>query len=169
MSSFLIHPAIRNTTPFFEQLRKTKAQLWLFDTFSTQKICSPVDWFHSTIIFQRLYFCFLLDWPFVFNVLYFSWNVNITYFMEGQTDDQKRTPWNSLGPCFHSEIDAVFYSCIGHDVRSNSLLENAWLSEDYFAEFENVFIGLITSFSLSQKTVLFKIYFKSVVFQIRMQ
>ena len=32
--------------------------------------------------------------------------------------------WNSSGPIFHLKIDAIFYLCIDHDVRSNSLLEN---------------------------------------------
>ena len=40
-----------------------------------------------------------------------------------QTDDYKTAQWNSLEPCFHLEIDTVFYSCIDHGFRYNSLLE----------------------------------------------
>ena len=59
----------------------------------------------------------------------------------------------------------IFYSCIDLGVRSNSLLENAYLSKGYFAEFENVFMCLVTYFfAITKDTVLFKIYFKSLVF-----
>ena len=40
-----------------------------------------------------------------------------------QTDDYKTARWNSSEPCFHLEIDTVFYSCIDHGFRYNSLLE----------------------------------------------
>ena len=40
-----------------------------------------------------------------------------------QTDDYKTDRWNSLEPCFHLETDTIFYSCIGHGFRYNSLLE----------------------------------------------
>ena len=40
-----------------------------------------------------------------------------------QTDDYKTTRWNSLETCFHLETDTVFYSCIDHGFRYNSLLE----------------------------------------------
>ena len=40
-----------------------------------------------------------------------------------ETGDYKTARWNSLEPCFHLEIDTVFYSCIGHSFRYNSLLE----------------------------------------------
>ena len=46
-----------------------------------------------------------------------------------QTDDYRTARWNSSGPCFHLEIDAVFYSCIDHGVSYNSLLKNAYLSK----------------------------------------
>ena len=45
---------------------------------------------------------------------------------------------------------------------SNSLYEITQLSKCYSAEFENVFVCLMTFFALSQKTV-FKIYFKSLI------
>ena len=35
----------------------------------------------------------------------------------------KTAQWVSLEPCFHLEIDTVFYSCIDHGFRYNSLLE----------------------------------------------
>ena len=53
-----------------------------------------------------------------------------------------------------------FYSFIDHGARSNSLLKNASLLKDYFAEFENVFMCLITYFfaatKLFQKPSIFK-------------
>ena len=39
--------------------------------------------------------------------------------------------WNFSAPCFHLEIDAVFYSCIDRGVRMN-----------LHAEFENIFMCL---------------------------
>ena len=62
---------------------------------------------------------------YLFSMLYLSWNVNVACFIERQTDDYRTAQWNSLGSCFHLEIDVVFYSCIEHGVRYNSLLENA--------------------------------------------
>ena len=73
----------------------SKPQLWLFDTFST-KNCSQVAWLHSTSIFQRLYFYFVLDCL----AIYFQC---IILFMERQysttieqyRDDSRTGQWNS--------------------------------------------------------------------------
>ena len=75
-------------------------------------------------------------------------------------DDYRTIQWNTSGPGFLLKIDAFLYSCIDHGVRSNSLLENAYLWKGYFAEFENVFMCLMTYFLLSQKT---KYYSKSIL------
>ena len=69
-----------------------------------------------------------------------------TFHGTSNRDDYGIVQWNSLGPGFHLKIDAFFYLCIDHAVRSNSLLENTELSKGYFAEFENVFVCLVTYF-----------------------
>ena len=69
-----------------------------------------------------------------------------------------------LGPGFHLKIDFI-YSFIDRGVKPNSLLEKAYLSKEYFAEFENVFMCLMTYFfTITKDIVLFKIYFKSLIF-----
>ena len=63
----------------------SKPQIWLFDTLSTKK-CSQVAWFHSTRIFQRLYFYFVLDCLVIcFQCVILFMSVNIAYFMKRQT------------------------------------------------------------------------------------
>ena len=80
-------------------------------------------------------------------------------------DDYRTIQWNTSGPGFLLKIDAFLCSCIDHGVRSNSLLENAYLWKGYFAEFENVFMCLMTYFFVITKDkVLFKIYFKRLIF-----
>ena len=54
-----------------------------------------------------------------------------------QTDNYKTAPSNSLEPCFHSEIDTVFYSCIDHGFRYNSLLE---FFKRYSANYQKVIL-----------------------------
>ena len=66
-------------------------------------------------------------------------------------DNYRTSQWNSSRLCFHLEIDDVFYSCIDHGVRYNSLLENVQLSNGYFAGFENVFTCLVTYFFCCHK------------------
>ena len=83
-------------------------------------------------------------------------------------DDFRTVQWNSSRPDFHLKID--FFKFM---YRSNSLLEIAEWPKCYSDEFENIFMCLIcffflflffVFFLLSQKTVLFKIYFKSSIF-----
>ena len=98
-----------------------------------------------------------------------------------QTDDYKTARWNSLEPSFHLEIDTVFYSCIDHGFRYNSLLE---FIKRYSGNYQKVILLNLKMFNyvvgylffcnnkkyilfqkyiLLQKT-LFEIYFKSLVF-----
>ena len=77
-------------------------------------------------------------------------------------DDYRTVQWNSSGPSFHLKI---IFLCIDHGVRSYSLLENAYLSKSYFAEFENAFMCLMNFFfAVTKDMLLFKIYFKSLIF-----
>ena len=101
--------------------------------------CSEVAWFHSTSIFQRLYFYLILDCLIIYfqcASYTFSWLANIARLMEHQTDDYRTVKWNSLVSCFHIETDPVFYSRIDHGVWYNSLLENAYEFE-FFAITKN--------------------------------
>ena len=39
-----------------------------------------------------------------------------TFHGTSNKDDYRTAQWNSWGPCFHLEIDDVFYLCIDHGV-----------------------------------------------------
>ena len=89
-------------------------------------VATSLPWFHSARIFQRLYFYFVPGH--LFSMCY-------TF----QTDDYKTARWNSLEPCFHLEIDAVFYSCIDHGLTYNSLLELI-KNKRYFRNYQMAFL-----------------------------
>ena len=57
-----------------------------------------------------------------FNLYLIDWHLFFVCYTF-QTDDFKTTQWNCLEPYFHLETDTVFYSCIDHGFRYNSLLE----------------------------------------------
>ena len=99
---FFIHPATRNATPRLEQWSKTKATCSYFASLVS------FNYYISTLV---LLFCTRL-FHHLFSMCY-------TF----QTDNYKTAPSNSLERCFHLEIDTVFYSCIDHGFRYNSLLE----------------------------------------------
>ena len=61
---------------------------------------------------------------------------------------------------FHLKIDAFFI----HIQTTGLDLILSWKWCNYFAEFENVFMCLMTYFFANTKDILFKIYFKSLVF-----
>ena len=87
-----------------------------------------------------------------------------TFYGTSNRDDSRTIQCNSLDPVFIWKL-MLFYSRIDHGVRSNSLLENRYLSKVCFAKFGNVFMCLMTCFcAITRDTVLFKIYFKSLVF-----
>ena len=79
-----------------------------------QKKCSQVVWFHSTSIFQRLYFYFMFDCLVIcFQcVILFMEHQYSTFHETSNKDDNRTAQWNSSGPGFYLKIDAVFYSCI---------------------------------------------------------
>ena len=111
----------------------SKQHLRLFDTFSL-KTCS---YFASLVPFNKNISMLVL----LFCTRLFGHLFSMCYTF--QTDDYKTARWNSLEPCFHLEIDTVFYSCIDHGFRYNSLLEfiksySRNYQKVYFAEFENV-------------------------------
>ena len=87
-----------------------------------------------------------------------------TFYGTSNRNDNRTIQWNSFDPVFIWKL-MLFYSRIDHGVRSNSLLENRYLSKVCFAKFGNVFMCLMTCFcAITKDTVLFKIYFKSLVF-----
>ena len=62
---FFIHPAIQSVTPLFEHFEQNKSLVLVKNSCDrliilTQKRYSQVAWFHSTSIFQCLYFYFVL-------------------------------------------------------------------------------------------------------------
>ena len=68
-----------------QNLSISKPQIWLFDTLSTKK-SSQVAWFHSTSIFQHLYFYFVLHCLVIyFQCVILFMSLNIAYFMKRQT------------------------------------------------------------------------------------
>ena len=77
----------------------SKQQLRLFDTCSYFSFLVSFNYYISTLV---LLFCTRL----------FGHLFSMCYTFE--TDDYKTAQWNSLEPCFHLEIDTVFYSCIDH-------------------------------------------------------
>ena len=78
----------------------------------------------------------------LFSMLCFSLNVIRARLMEQTNRDDHRTvQWNSSRLGFHLKID--FFKFM---YRSNSLLEIASLSKSYAAEFENIFMSLMTFF-----------------------
>ena len=107
----------------------------------------------------------------LFSMLCFSLNVIRARLMEQTNRDDHRTvQWNSSRLGFHLKID--FFKFM---YRSNSLLEIASLSKSYAAEFENIFMSLMTFFiflffyffiffAITKDIVLFNIYFKSSIF-----
>ena len=104
----------------------------------------------------------------LFSMLCFSLNVIRARLMEQTNRDDHRTvQWNSSRLGFHLKID--FFKFM---YRSNSLLEIASLSKSYAAEFENIFMSLMTFFiflffyffTITKDIVLFNIYFKSSIF-----
>ena len=85
----------------------SKQHLRLFDTFSL-KTCS---YFASLVPFNKNISMLVL----LFCTRLFGHLFSMCYTF--QTDDYKTARWNSLEPCFHLEIDTVFYSCIDHGFR----------------------------------------------------
>ena len=69
------------------------------------KKSSQVAWFHSTSIFQRLYF---YVWQFIFNVMLFMERQYSTFDGTSNRDDYRTVQWNSSGLCFHVKIDVFF-------------------------------------------------------------
>ena len=99
---FFIHPAIRNFETIKQnKLSSSKQQLWLFDTFSTKK-SSQIAWFHSTSIFQRLYFYFLLE---CLDVMLFMESQYSTFHGTSNRGAYRTVQWNSSGPVIHLKID----------------------------------------------------------------
>ena len=94
----------------------------------------------------------------LFLMLCFSWNINIACFMEHQTQ--------SLGTQFSFKNWYFFYSCRDLGVRSNSLLENAYLLKGYFAEFANVFMCLkIYFFAITKDSIIQNLFQKLSIFK----
>ena len=65
-------------------------------------------------------------------------------------DDYRISQWNSSGPCFDLEID-VFYSCIDHGVRYNSLLEKRNYKKVILLNLKMFLFAWLLLFLLSQK------------------
>ena len=86
----------------------SKQQRRLFDTCSYFSFLVSFNYYISTLV---LLFCTRL-FGHLFSMCY-------TF----QTDNYKTARCNSLEPCLHLEIDAVFYSCVDHRFRYNFLLE----------------------------------------------
>ena len=95
---FFIHPATQNNTPLLDEVKQRL------------HAASSLPWFHSTSIFQCSYFYFVPDCF----AIYFQCVILFKQITIKQLD---RILWN------HLEIDTVFYSCIDHGFRYNSLLE----------------------------------------------
>ena len=85
----------------------SKQHLPLFDIWS---------YFASLVSFNKFISTLVL--------LICTWLIGICFLCYTfQTDDFKTTRWNCLEPYFHLETDTVFYSCIDHGFRYNSLLQ----------------------------------------------
>ena len=60
----------------------------------------------------------------------------------------------------------LFYSRIDHGVRSNSLLENRYLSKVCFAKFGNVFMCLMTCFcAITKDSIIQNLFQKLSIFK----
>ena len=70
------------------------------------KKSSQVVWFHSTSIFQRLFFCYLLKCVAIYFQCYAFHEVSIcsAYHETSNRDDYRTVQWNSLGPSFQSVL-----------------------------------------------------------------
>ena len=104
---------------------------------STQKKSSQVVWFHSTSIFQRLFFYYLLEWVAIYFQCYAFHGASIysTFHETSNRDDYRTVQWNSSGLSFQSVLGrnkcmccSAHALCYGH-VRSCAI-HNSFASYD---------------------------------------
>ena len=69
-----------------------------------QKKSSQVAWFHSTSIFQRLFFYFVLE---CLDVMLFMERQYSTFHGTSNRGDYRTVQWNSSGLAIHLKIDAL--------------------------------------------------------------
>ena len=99
-----------------------------------QQKSSQVVWFHSTSIFHRLFFYYLLECTAIYFQCFAFHGASIynTFYETSNRDDYRTVQWNSLGPSFQSVLGRNKCMCCS----SNALCYGCMWSCDSFASYD---------------------------------
>ena len=129
-------PHYTNFQSSFRTIKQNKSLLLVTNNdcliLLAPKKSSQVVWFHSTSIFQRLFFCYLLKCVAIYFQCYAFHGASIysAFHEASNRGDYRTVQWNSLGPSFQSVLGrnkcmcysshVLCYGCVRSCVIHNS-------------------------------------------------